>query len=74
MKFWSTLVSSDTPFKVQAAERVVSLLGRVSGAVLGGLSSFLEPCNCERVSKIGLCLTDITLNGTQDDFWVLDAI
>lgn len=33
-----------------------------------GLSSFLEPCNCISVSKIGLCLTDTILNGTQNDF------
>lgn len=67
MNFRSALVSSDAPSKVQAAERDVSLLGRVFGAVFWG-DLFLEPCDCVRVGKIGLCLTDTTLNGTQDDF------
>lgn len=57
-------MSSDAPLKVRAAQRDVSSPGRVFGAGFGGYSFFLEPRNCVRVSKIGLCLTDVTLNRT----------
>lgn len=67
-------MSSDALFKVQVAERDVSLPRRGFGAVFWGISSFLEPCSCVRVSKIGVFLRDTALNGIQNDFKVLVVI